>query len=65
MNLMLKSAIAGHPLPAYKIARQLGIYPSRLSGFISGVVRPTTNEKRRLSAVLGRPVAELFPEVAA
>ncbi len=61
MNFVLKGALAEHPQHSYQIAKGIGAHPSRLSGFISGVAQPTPTEKFKLSAILGKPVSELFP----
>jgi len=61
MNLSLKHALIDRKTPAYKTALEAGIYPNRLSRFITGLSEPREDEKEKLSKLLNKPISELFP----
>ena len=61
MNLLLKIALIERRTPQYRTAMEADIRPDKVSKFISGLANPSTEEKQRLSQVLGKPVADLFP----
>lgn len=58
----LKVAIASDGRHNYEIAAAASINPSLLASIISGRSRATEPVMARLAGVLGREVAELFPD---
>ena len=64
-NLVLKVACVESGKDQHEIAALAKIHPTRLSQIISNTVTASESERLRLAGVLQRPVAVLFPEVAA
>lgn len=62
MNLALKHALVDYPGHAYKVAENTGILYTSISKFISGVQKPTDEQKQALAKELNKPVKELFPQ---
>jgi len=60
-TISLKIAVIQSGKRGYEIERQLGLWPSKLSKFVTGIIEPTTEEKTRLAEILNRPIEELFP----
>ncbi|PIR01371.1 MAG: hypothetical protein COV66_01805 [Nitrospinae bacterium CG11_big_fil_rev_8_21_14_0_20_45_15] len=60
-NVDLKCAIIQSGQKGYEIANQLGWSPSKISQIVIGVYRPSSEDKRKLSKILGRSIEELFP----
>tara|TARA_B100002003_G_C14152743_1_gene554569 strand:- start:5100 stop:5309 length:210 start_codon:yes stop_codon:yes gene_type:complete len=60
MTTPLRHALLDHPETAYRVAIKMDISEVRLSKIASGLINPNDNEKKQLSAILGRPVNELF-----
>jgi len=56
----LKISIIESGKRAYEVADQLGWHTSKISNIIAGAYRPTPEEKRALSDVLGKPTQVLF-----
>lgn len=65
LNRTLKIAIIDSGKPQTEIAELARINDSRLSKIVRGKENPSESEMLRLAGVLQRPVAELFPGVAA
>jgi hypothetical protein len=64
-NVALAVAVVVDGRPHYVIAAEVGINPSTFSGFVSGRVDPTPEQRAAIAAVLGRNESELFTEVSA
>jgi len=62
MNIPLKVALAEKGCPAYISAKAADVNPNKLSRVIMEIAEFTNEEKRRMSGVLEKPVAELFPD---
>jgi len=63
MNLYLKHALIDAGRPAYVLAMEAGINPTKLSKIIMGIACPSEVEKKRLAEVLQKTEEELFPNV--
>lgn len=63
-NLNLKIAIIESRKPQREIARDAGIYESRMSDIVNGRGSPATMDERRgLARVLHRSIRSLFPPI--
>ncbi len=60
-NINLKIAVIQSGKRGYEIERQLGLWHSKLSKFVTGIIEPTADEKNHLDEILNRPIEELFP----
>jgi DNA-binding XRE family transcriptional regulator len=65
MNTTLKLAILEQNTTQKAVAKAAGLNPSIMSGIIRGWYNATVEQKEAIARVLGRPVHELFAEVAA
>ena len=63
MNLNLKVSIWKTGKNQTEICRIAGIHEARLSRIIYGYNRPRKDEKEKLATILGKSVAEIFPEL--
>lgn len=63
-NYGLRMAIWRTGEPIYRIAQDLQIHPSQLSGIIHGKRAATPREQKRLVQLLDVPLRELFPDAA-
>lgn len=63
MRIRLKAAILALGRPQYELAKYFDGGETRLSRIVRGRAEPTDEDMRRLSELLGVPLAELFPEV--
>ena len=61
-NIDLKILIIKTGLRSYGVERAAGFWPGKLSKFIGGALEPTEADKTALANVLGKSVAELFPD---
>ncbi len=64
MNVSLKVGVIQSGELGYKIEQKANFPLGKLSRLIHGVVKPTEEDKKILSKVLGRPIGELFPETS-
>jgi hypothetical protein len=68
MNFPLKRAlnerlVSNRPVPAYVSAKEAGIKnPNKIYKIVSGLVKPSDEDKENLARILDCPVDELFPE---
>lgn len=60
MNKKLKQALSTHK--SYEVANKIGVHHSTISKFISGIQKPTPEQKIKLAKVLGKTVEDLFGE---
>jgi len=60
-NSELAAEIARDGRRRYEIAAQAKMVPGTLSGIVSGAVKPTPSQQRRIAGVLGKFAHELFP----
>jgi hypothetical protein len=58
----LTAAIATSGMWRYQVAMEAKIPPHVLTDILNGTRQPTDVEQGRLAKVLGKPVAELFPQ---
>jgi transcriptional regulator with XRE-family HTH domain len=65
LNLALKFAIIESGRSQVELASALGMQDSRLSKIVNGHFQATEDEQRAIAHALGKPVDQLFPEVAA
>lgn len=65
LNMTLKLAIVGSGKSQVDIAKAASIHESKLSKIVHGYREPSDDEKKAIAKALRRPVAHLFPEVAA
>lgn len=60
MNLKIEIIQKG--VPQVRVAKKLGIHPSRLSGIVNGWARPTEEQMQKIAEYLGRTVEEVFSD---
>ena len=47
--------------PLLNACRALDIYPSKLSGIIGGYIKPSIEERKKISQYTEKPEEEIFP----
>ena len=60
-NTRLKIAIIESGRKGYELAHDLGWHPTKISQIVIGAHHPNSDEQRQLANILGKTVAELFP----
>ena len=62
LNIALKTAIAASGKPQMRIAQLARMNEIALSNVVRGRRKATTQQRQRLSVILGQPIATLFPD---
>jgi len=56
----LKTELVKRRIPQVRMATELNISPSRLSGIVNGWFMPTKEQKQRIASYLNLPVEKVF-----
>jgi len=58
----VKAALSERRITQYEAAHRIGVSDTRLSRIVRGRIEATTEEKRKLSQLLGLPIEFLFSD---